>query len=30
MEYRFSWVIFNMINNISDQASSFPCTQLNQ
>ncbi|EOR2667867.1 hypothetical protein DDB40_RS09860, partial [Escherichia coli] len=26
MEYRFSWVIFNMINNISDQASSFPCT----
>ncbi|EOR5643726.1 hypothetical protein D1I09_RS10050, partial [Escherichia coli] len=27
MEYRFSWVIFNMINNISDQASSFPCTQ---
>ncbi|MCM4435921.1 pentapeptide repeat-containing protein, partial [Escherichia coli] len=30
MDYRFSWVIFNMINNISDQASSFPCTQLNQ
>ncbi|EFC8714735.1 pentapeptide repeat-containing protein [Escherichia coli] len=30
MDYRFSWVIFNMINNISDQASSFPGTQLNQ
>ncbi|EFU9407916.1 pentapeptide repeat-containing protein [Escherichia coli] len=30
MDYRFSRVIFNMINNISDQASSFPCTQLNQ
>lgn len=30
MDYRFSWVIFNMINNISDQASSFSCTQLNQ
>ncbi|EHN96383.1 hypothetical protein ESOG_00738 [Escherichia coli E101] len=30
MDYRFSWVIFNMINNISDQVSSFPCTQLNQ
>ncbi|QML64055.1 pentapeptide repeat-containing protein [Escherichia coli] len=30
MEYLFPWVIFNMINNISDQASSFPCTQLNQ
>ncbi|MBW9303244.1 pentapeptide repeat-containing protein [Escherichia coli] len=30
MDYRFSWVIFNMINNISDQESSFPCTQLNQ
>ncbi|SVG45006.1 Uncharacterised protein [Shigella sonnei] len=30
MGYRFSWVIFNMINNISDQASSFPGTQLNQ
>ncbi|WP_252860904.1 hypothetical protein, partial [Shigella sonnei] len=28
MDYRFSWVIFNMINNISDQASSFPGTQL--
>lgn len=26
----FPWVIFNMINNISDQASSFPGTQLNQ
>ncbi|HHU3015511.1 TPA: hypothetical protein ACUBC7_004596, partial [Escherichia coli] len=22
MEYLFPWVIFNMINNISDQASS--------
>lgn len=30
MEYLFPWVIFNMINNISDQASSFPGTQLNQ
>lgn len=30
MDYRFSWVIFNMINNISDQASSFSGTQLNQ
>ncbi|MDM6866364.1 hypothetical protein QUG24_21190, partial [Escherichia coli] len=30
MEYLFPWVIFNMINNISDQASSFPDTQLNQ
>ena len=30
MDYRFSWVIFNMINNKSDQVSSFPCTQLNQ
>lgn len=30
MDYRFSWVIFNMINNISDQASSFPGAQLNQ
>lgn len=30
MDYRFSWVIFNMINNISDQASLFPGTQLNQ
>lgn len=30
MDYHFSWVIFNMINNISDQASSFPGTQLNQ
>lgn len=30
MEYLFPWVIFNMINNISDQASSFPGSQLNQ
>lgn len=30
VEYLFPWVIFNMINNISDQASSFPGTQLNQ
>lgn len=30
MEYLSPWVIFNMINNISDQASSFPGTQLNQ
>lgn len=30
MEYLFPWVIFNMINNISDQASSFLGTQLNQ
>lgn len=30
MDYRFSWVIFNMINNISDQVLSFPGTQLNQ
>lgn len=30
MEYLFPWVIINMINNISDQASSFPGTQLNQ
>ncbi|EIM8660344.1 pentapeptide repeat-containing protein [Escherichia coli] len=30
MEYLFPWVVFNMINNISDQASSFPGTQRNQ
>ncbi|EFN7627967.1 pentapeptide repeat-containing protein [Escherichia coli] len=30
MDYLFPWVIFNMINNISDQASSFSGTQLNQ
>ncbi len=30
MDYIFPWVIFNMINNISEHASSFSSTQLNQ